>query len=169
MEDYVNYCSEMGLLPDRRKWLRVVPCGKTYELNAKWNMYYQPTDRGYSPFHYLGIYTGKAVRLAGTVAAVYDSEEDVDGAMALKFVEGADRPEYRERIRGMVLDTKASVGWDLTSGMRFFCADPFALTEYQKKSPGGIQGARYLDVSEPAQLSATDGELAERLRMLSWE
>ena len=38
VEDFRDYCSEMGFLPDRRKWLRIVPCGDTVTLNARWHV-----------------------------------------------------------------------------------------------------------------------------------
>jgi hypothetical protein len=84
VEDFRAYCSEMNLLPDRRKWLRIVPCGTTFNLNVKWDVYYQPTERSYSPHEYLGTYNQKAVQYVGRVAAIYDNDQ-VGGAMVLKL------------------------------------------------------------------------------------
>ena len=42
IEDYSAYCTDMDLLPDRRKWLRIVPCGTTFDLNKQWNAIINP-------------------------------------------------------------------------------------------------------------------------------
>ena len=170
IEDYAAYCTEMGLLPDRRKLLRIVPCGTTFELNKQWHVYYQPTDRGYSAHDYIGIYNQKSVRLLGRVAAIYDTKIDAADQMQLTLVEGTERPEFRERIAGMVIDSKQKVGWDLTSDTRFFCADQFLPTEFEKTSWGGIQGPRFWDISEQVKKAGgNDSKLAELLRNEKWE
>lgn len=170
VEDYLEYCVDMNLLPDRRKWLRIVPCGATFDLNEKWNVYYHATNRGYSPHEYLGIYYNKAVRLIGRIAAIYDNKADPKGVMELTIVEGtgSDRPEFRERIKLMVAASKAKLGWDVSGDMRFFCVEKFEPTEFKKTSSGGIQGPRFLDVSEQAK-SHSDLELAQLLRNQTWE
>jgi hypothetical protein len=170
VEDYVAYCAEMELLPDRRKWLRIVPCGETFELNQKWNLYYQPTARSYSKHEFIGIYNQKSVRLIGRVAAIYDSKLDAAGKMQLKLSEGIDRPEFRKRIENMVADSKQELGWELDSDYRFFCADRFLPTNFEKTSWGGIQGARFQDISEQVEKADTDDlKLAELLCNQKWE
>ena len=166
--DFRAYCSEMNLLPDRRKWLRIVPCGTTFNLNVEWNVYYQPTERSYSAHEYLGIYNQKAVRYVGKVAAVYDNDT-VNGAMVLKLVEGFGKQEFEQRINGMVQATKAKVGWDVSSDTRFFCVEKFAATSFVKKSSGGIMGPRFWDITKNVKPGITDAEIAEALRQQSWE
>jgi hypothetical protein len=39
VDDYLLYCKDMQLLPDRPSLLRIVPCGRTIDLNAKWGVY----------------------------------------------------------------------------------------------------------------------------------
>ena len=92
-------------------------------------MFCQATDRGYSRHDYLGIYTQKSVQLLGKIVATYDSEADEHGQMQIKLFDGEDRPEFRQRISRMAVETKEQVGWDLESGTRFFCADKFLPTE----------------------------------------
>jgi len=169
-EDYVAYCSEMGLLPDRRKWLRIVPCGVTLNLNARHRVYYQASDRGYSPHSYLGIYNNKAVRMIGEIAAVYDSEASEEEVLNLSLVEGADRAEFRKRIEAMISDSESEIGWDhLRGGHRFFCVETFAPTYFEKRSWGGIQGPRFWDISDMAESSTNLQELADHLRNAHWE
>ncbi len=170
VEDYAAYCSDMNLLPDRRKWLRIVPCGDTFTLNQQWHVYYQPTERSYSNHDFIGIYTNKAVRLVGHVAAIYDNKTDENGVMQLTLFSGADRPEFRQRIIGIIADSLTEIGWDLKSDNRFFCAEAFIPTFFAKTSSGGIQGPRFWDVS--AQVEKADNndiELAGLLRNVTWE
>lgn len=170
VEDYSAYCTEMGLLPDRRKLLRIVPCGTTFDLNKQWHLYYQPTDRSYSAHEYIGIYNQKAVRLIGKVSAIYDNQTNAIGQMQLTLFTGEDRPEFRNRIEGMVTDSKQKVGWDMSSGTRFFCAVELLPTDFKKTSPGGIMGPRFQDISEQVGKTGSDDlKLAELLRHEEWD
>ena len=169
VEDFRVYCSDMDLLPDRRKWLRIVPCGNTVALNEKWDMYYDSSSKGYSRHEYIGIYNQKAVRYVGKVVAVYDNEDDASGGMRLIPVEGAANALFEGRIVQMVADTKAQVGWDVSSEMRFFCVEKFIPTEFIKISPGGIMGKRLWDVTDYVKPGMTDVEFAEVLRHHDWE
>ena len=168
IEDYKAYCSDMELLPDRRKLLRIVPCGKTFDLNEKWHVYYQPTDRSYSNHEYIGIYNQKSVRLVGKVAAIYDNYIDKAGKMQLKLFSGEDRSEFHERIIGMVDDSKQKVGWEIDSDTRFFCVDKFQHTNFEKISSGGIQGPRFWDISDFVKNAPSDFELANLLCKQRW-
>ena len=168
-DDFQVYCSDMNLLPDRRKWLRIVPCGDTLQINLKWGVYYQPTARGYSKHDYLGIYHWKVVRGVGRIVAAYDNGDDGSGGMALRLAEGTGNTNFEICIRGMVQDTKTQVGWDVSRGHRFFCVESFAATDFKKTSSGGIQGARFWDVTSYVKPGLTDTELAGTLREQVWE
>src|ERR1017187_2680253 len=94
------------------------------------------------------------------------------GAVALASLtlfSGTDRPEFRQRIIGMIADSKSEIGWDLESDYRFFCAEEFIPTHFEKTSSGGIQGPRFWDISEQAELANNDSEIAARLRNVTWE
>ena len=169
VEDYAAYCADMNLLPDRRKWMRIVPCGETFALNQQWHVYYQPTERSYSNHDFIGIYTQKAVRLVGHVAAIYDNKTDDNGVMQMTLFSGTDRPEFRQRIIGIIADSKTEVGWDLESDYRFFCAEEFVPTLFEKTSSGGIQGPRFWDISAQAEKAINDAALAGLLRKVTWE
>lgn len=169
IEDYAAYCVDMNLLPDRRKLLRIVPCGTTFPLNQQWHVYYQPTERSYSAHDYIGIYNEKAVRLVGHVAAVYDNKTDEHGNMQLMLVCGTDRPNFRDRVQGMITDSHNKIGWDLRSDHRFFCVEEFMPTFFEKTSWGGIQGPRFWDISAQVAQAKNDSELAVLLRDAKWE
>ena len=161
IEDYAAYCTEMGLLltgantfkPDSFR------AGILFKLNERWHVYYQLTERGYSNHNYIGIYNRKAVRLVGHIAAIFDNMTNDKGEMQLTLVSGTDRPYFHERIKGMIADTKTEVGWDLDSDVRFFCAEQFVPTHFEKTTSGGIQGPRFWDISAQAEKTNNDGEL----------
>lgn len=167
VDDYLLYCDEVGLLPDRRSWMRIVPCGQTIDLNAKWGVYFQPTDRGYSDHEFIGVYQNKAVRYVGKVLCVFDyisTDPEPNGLV----VTGECDSGCRRRIEGMVRDAKANPGWDISSGYRFFCVEKFWPTDFRKVSSGGIQGARFYNVS-PFVVETTSAEvLANTLRQQTW-
>ena len=169
IEDYAAYCTETDLLPDRREWLRIVPCGTTYDLNKQWHVYYQPAERSYSAHNYIGIYKQKAVRLLGRVAATYDRKVAANGQIELTFINGTDTPMFRQRIEGMVVDSNQKLGWDLKNDTRFFCANELLSTDFVKTSWGGIQGARFWDISEQVKEAATDEKLAALLCQQQWK
>lgn len=165
VEDFRSYCSDMELLPDNRRWLRIVPCGKSKELNKKWNLYYQPTYRSYRSHEYIGIYYDKSVRHIGKIVATYD----IDQSGSLVCVEGNDEERFHERIRNMIKETKEQIGWNVDAGHRFFCVDQLENTHFEKTSYGGIQGPRFWDISKILKKDITDKELAERLSEETWK
>ena len=167
VDDFRAYCSETNLLPDRRKWLRIVPCGDTIDLNARWHVYYQPTERGYSPHEYIGIYNQKVVRYIGRIAAVYDNEQG-NGTMKLKQMDGTVNLEFEKRITGIVQETKAKIGWDVSHDTRFFCVEQFVPARFVKTSPHGIQGPRFWDITAQAKSNLTDIEVATALSQQTW-
>ena len=169
VEDFRLYCSDMDLLPDRRTWLRIVACGNTLALNAKWSMYYRQAYENYSPHEYLGLYNQKAVRYVGKIVATYDNEDDGNGGMKLNLVKGTANQAFEDRIVHMVEETEEEVGWDVSSGLRFFCVDEFIPTFFEKTSPRGIMGRRFWDVTEYVNPGMTDSEFAEVLRQHTWE
>jgi hypothetical protein len=168
VEDFLLYCSDMQLLPDRRSWMRIVPCGQTLSLNAKWAVYYQPVDRGYSKHEFVGIYQQKAVRYVGKITCVFDYVS-TDAAPFGTAILGACDANCLRRIQGIAAETKINPGWDISSGYRFFCVDKFVPTDFRKISPGGIQGARFYDVSDLVKGATPIDELAGTLRDKTWE
>ena len=67
-KDFYYYCSSMGLI---KNVFRIVPCNKSFELNEKYHLYFQPESRGYSNHRFTGIYTAKEVKYIGKVNKVF--------------------------------------------------------------------------------------------------
>ena len=168
IEDYELFCNDTGLLPDRRKWMRIVHCGQTIELNEKYSLYYQPSTRGYSKHQYVGIYNQKAVRFIGKTATVIDCSY-VNNQLQKNYVDGDVSNQFDDKIIGMINESMETLGWDIATGLRFFCFDNVYQTFYEKTSPYGIYGARFHDVSEYTSENSSAAYLAKVLESKTWE
>ena len=80
-KDFYYYCSSMGLI---KNVFRIVPCNKSFELNKKYHLYFQPESRGYSNHQFTGIYTAKEVKYIGKVNKVFLAEPTEEGKLITK-------------------------------------------------------------------------------------
>ncbi len=167
VDDFIAYCDDMDLLPDRRALMRVVPCSQSFAQNRAYGIYYHPTSRGYTKQQFIGVYRDKSVRLLGEVKAVFDCT--YNGVLSKTPVNGASTNEFDDKIIAIIRDTQRDVGWDISCGHRFFCCGEFVETDYRKVSPYGIQGARVHDVSMFLGEAKTLAGLADLLRRKTWE
>ena len=168
VDDFIAYCDDMDLLPDRRALMRIVPCSQSFVQNRAYGIYYHPTSRGYTKQQFIGVYRDKSVQLLGEVKSVFDCTL-AGGVLSKTHVSGADSDEFDANIVAMIRDTQTQVGWDISSGHRFFCCGEFVATDYRKVSPYGIQGARVHDVTTFLNEGKTLSGLAELLRSKTWE
>ncbi|WP_346795901.1 hypothetical protein R5M92_10605 [Halomonas sp. Bachu 37] len=136
VDDYVEYCNDVGLFDQSPYLMRIVPCGQSYELNETYGIYFQPVSRGYTPHRYVGIYRNKRVSALWEVESVFDVSVS-EGAIAKRLVKGRETDEYDERLKAIIADAETHCGYHIAQGYRFFCGRPVA-TNYRKTSPGGI-------------------------------
>lgn len=172
IEDYVSYCNETDLIDSSKYRLRIVPCGNSFDINKKHQIYFHPSDRGYSKHAYLGIYKHKAVRLIWKIEAVYDVTFD-GVTLSKELIEGFEIANIDERLIGMIQDAREECGYEIGSNHRFFCATEIAETEYIKESKGGIQGSRLHDLKKELNELDLDKssiqEIADHLSKSRWE
>lgn len=166
-DDYKAYCNDIGLFDQSRHLMRIVPCGQSLDINLKHGIYFHPSDRGYTRHRYIGIYKDKAVQAIWSLDCVFDAE--YDGQQIKKeLIEGRDTNEYDNSIIEIIRDAKTECGWEIESGHRFFCGKP-ARTNYIKASPGGIMGARFVNLKELIGDFSDTSEVARKLMDLQWE
>ena len=72
IDDYVEYCNDMGLFDQSRQLMRIVPCGTSLGINKKHGIYFHPSDRGYTEHRFLGIYKDKTVQAIWEIDSVFD-------------------------------------------------------------------------------------------------
>ncbi len=166
-DDYVAYCNDTGLFDQSAYLMRIVPCGKSLEINRQYGIYFQPSDRGYTKHSFVGIYANKAVQSLWEIDSVFDVEL-TDGSLGKKLIQGRDTDEYDENIKSIVTAAKRECGYEVASGHRFFCGKPEG-TDFRKDSPGGIQGARFVNLKELLDEIPDVATIAQRLQNETWK
>jgi hypothetical protein len=168
IEDYVEYCNDTGLFDQSRHLMRIVPCGNSADLNRKYGIYFHPSDRGYTKHSYVGVYARKQVQCLWEIDSVFDIEFD-GKHLTRTLVQGRDTDEYDGRIKDIIAEAKVVCGYEVESGHRFFCGRAARDTRFVKVSPGGIQGARFVNLKEIVGTFEGDADLAQKLRKKTWE
>lgn len=166
-DDYEEYCNETGLFDQSKHLMRIVPCGKSFEINNKYGIYFHPIDRGYTKHSYIGIYKNKVVQCLWKLESVFDVEL-VDGNLQKTLIEGRSTNEFDKKIEGIIRDAKEECGYEIQSGHRFFCGTPLP-TQFIKTSPGGIQGARIINLKELLGDFNDADDIAHKLKNTYWE
>lgn len=167
VDDYVEYCNDTELFDQSKFLLRIVPCGKSIDINKKYGVYFQPSDRGYTKHSYVGIYANKSVQYIWAIDSVFEVEFD-NKKLEKTLIQGRDTHEYDTTLMDIIKDAKDICGWKVEHGHRFFCGKPIQ-TDYKKSSSGGIQGARLINLKEKVGEFADVNELADKLKTRQWE
>ncbi len=165
--DYIEYCNDSRLFDQSHELMRIVPCGQSIEVNQSHGIYFQPSDRGYTNHRFVGIYSQRAVRAILEVKSVFDVE--LKGSNLKKeLVEGENTDAYNDSIRAIITDAKTRCDYDIENGHRFFCGKMVS-TSYQKVSPGGIQGARFVNLRDILGPHGDLEDIASKLTRATWE
>jgi hypothetical protein len=167
VEDYLEYCNDANLFNQTPFLLRIVPCGQSAAINRKYGLYFQPADRGYTEHAFVGIYVDKAVRSIVEIESVFDVTL-ANGVLRKVCVQGLQTDKYDGAITDIIPAALAECGYEISTGNRFFCGR-LADTNYRKVSPGGIQGARFVDLRDVVGKMSGLEDLASRLREKTWE
>lgn len=170
--DYASFCSETKLLPRDACILFAPGCGRSFEDNLKYRLYYCPAAWSRREAAYLGIYANRAVRAIGRIAKVVACEVDADSGTVTELPgAGSLSPDERHRILAASQSALANNGWDLgRTPHKFYLCDRLEPTEFRKESPGGMRGHRYFDLEEilGGAIPESVGELAQLLRRPVW-
>lgn len=167
IEDYIEYCNDARLFDQARYLLRIVPCGQSININKKHGIYFHPSDRGYTPHAYVGIYANKSVQAILSVESVFDIE--LTGTHLTKtFVAGESTNKFDTRLHDIVQDAKNICGYEVATGHRFFCGSVVD-TDFRKSSSGGIFGARLVNLSDLLGEFTGAQDIANRLRAIQWQ
>jgi hypothetical protein len=166
-QDYVEYCNDARLFDQSRFLLRIVPCGESVEINKRYGIYFHPSDRGYTRHAFVGIYANKTVQALMKIESVFDVDL-TDGRLTKTLVEGEATSRFDSQLRNIISDARQSCGYEVTTGHRFFCGT-VVLTDFRKSSPGGIQGARFVNLRDLLGGLGDTTDIAERLRSMEWQ
>ena len=173
-KDFYYYCSLMNLI---KNVFRIVPCNKSFELNEKYHLYFQPESRGYSNHQFTGIYTAKEVRYIGKVNKVFLAELTEEGTLITKKISGNGKitNEEKNRIINTIREFPEIYGYgDISKGHIFFLFDDndFCPTEFKKTSKYGLLGSRLFDLKVDLEIENVEKlstlEIAEKLNDITW-
>jgi hypothetical protein len=167
VEDYLEYCNDADLFNQTPFLLRIVPCGQSASINRKYGLYFQPADRRYTEHAYVGIYADKAVRSIMEIESVFDVTF-ANGVLRKVLIQGVKTDKYDDAITNIIPAALTECGYEIATDNRFFCGR-LVETHYRKASPGGIQGARFVDLRDVAGAICSLEDLAARLRDETWK
>ena len=173
-KDFYYYCSSMDLI---KNVFRIVPCNKSFELNEKYHLYFQPESRGYSNHQFTGIYTAKEVKYIGKVNKVFLAELTEEGKLTTEKIsgEGEITAEEENRIISTIKEFPEIYGYgDISKGHIFFLFDDndFCPTKFKKTSKYGLLGSRLFDLKVNLEIENVEKlstlEIAEKLNDITW-
>lgn len=163
-ELFESYCLNMGLMPQSNHVLRAMACGQSFDLNVKYQFYFDLANRGYSKFNYLGIYKWKSVRYIGKVQNVIVANWDEEKGLKIISFRIEPAEEQKERLVSAIKESIDN-DWYIQKDHRFFLLEDFVETDFKKTSPGGIFRVRYFNLEDHCK-TVPNGmkELAELLK-----
>ena len=173
-KDFYYYCSSMDLI---KNVFRIVPCNKSFKLNEKYHLYFQPESRGYSNHQFTGIYTAKEVKYIGKVNKVFLAELTKEGKLITEKIsgEGEITAEEENRIISTIKEFPEIYGYgDISKGHIFFLFDDndFCPTKFKKTSKYGLLGSRLFDLKVDLEIENAEKlstlEIAEKLNDITW-
>lgn len=169
IDDYEDYCFQSSLIDESEDWMRAVTCGMTLDENFKYNLYYDPADRGYSRHGYIGIYANKCIRGVGKIVNIVTADL-IDGKLHIYESTNPVDNDVKDRIILSINDAYEKREWVIDSGHKFFIVDKFHETSFQKRSNMPLRGTKFFNLAELLEkdkLPATD-IIALELNNFSW-
>lgn len=145
--------------------MMMVPCGQTIEDNRLYRLYYCSSSRRNT--RYLGLYENRSIRDIGEIKKRVKCHVDLE---ANTVIPDDLEPSEKQRILYAAQAAK-NRGWDISHDHKFYICDEIVPTDFRKRSAGGIQGHRYLDLGPyfgDGDLPGVE-EIADRLRSESWD
>lgn len=168
--DFENYCHQSALMPIHKDILRAMACGQSFDLNVKYQFYFDLATRGYSDFKYLGIYKNKAVQFIGLVENNIVADFEYETGLDIKWSEHDVTQEQKKRLEEAIHESMES-DWYINKNHRFFLLKDFTPTNFEKTSPGGIFRVRFFDLADYLGEKLPDDikEIAKALENKTWE
>lgn len=149
--DFEKYLADEDLLPTWTGSLVIIPMGGSLEVNKKYCCYSCPSQkRGYTHARakYLGFYSQKKIDYVAEIDAVLDLKSRDKESWELKWNNsGQDEKTLKARAEAIIdkPDYYAKNDFAQRGGvLLFLLSDLRTDINFQKTSPGGIMGRRYM-------------------------
>jgi hypothetical protein len=173
IDDFEDFCSSNGLLPDNSPRMLVIACGWTLHHNFERSVYYDPDDRGYSRCTHMGIYKDKRVQGIGKIENIITAHIKNNNLIVTNTTNGVATDLQKQNILDIVNDAKVDLGWNISEGHKFFCVDKFYKTKFWKNTPNGLFGRRYFDINDYVGCNSDNtletSDYAEKLKTVDWD
>jgi len=164
VDDYESYCIECSLITNNDSRMRVVACGWTSELNFRYNLYFDPIERGYSAHKFFGIYKEKKVIGVGKLENVIFANLIDDNELNILECTSPVTMLQKENIIGVIRSVQNENNWDISQNHKFFCVDKFYKTNFVKETKYPIQRSKFFDLKELLEINEIpDTETIARL------
>ncbi len=171
INDFADFASNSALIPQDEFRMRVVTCGLTLNENFKYNVYYDPADRGYSPHSYMGIYHRKSVKGVGKILNIITADLDMNENLIIySTTNGEPTEEMKSNIIQAIKTAMKVRNWNISRFHKFYCVDQFFPIDFRKSSKYPLQGTKYFNFLErfPNGILSTS-DLAKFLDGKTWE
>ena len=165
-DGYREQCDELNLFEESRPLLRIVPCGRNLWIYKKFGIYFQPSDRGYSPRGLVGLYADRKVQAILDVQGVFDVDL-VQGRVTRRIHQGDDTGRFDAGIRQIIEEARVSCGCEIATGTRFFCGEAFE-TDFRKSSSGGVLRTVFVNLCRLVGSFTDAGDVASKLSGREW-
>jgi hypothetical protein len=172
IDDFEEYCSSENLLDADRRMLFVPPCGKSFDINIEYNLYFCPSNWTRRSTRYLGIYKERAVHYIGEISQIIHVEQEDENV--LHFFNGAREPinineEIKNRILNASRSARTSRDWNIMNGHKFFICTNMQATNFIESTPNGIMGHRYFDLGKYMTDFSNAEAVAKNLNGIHWK
>ena len=170
LRDYHEYCFASGLIRDDWKWMRIRLTGVSFDVNMKYNLYYDSVPNGFSGHAYLGLYNQKSVRAIGKICAIAVAYLR-EGELIVEEEQGAVTPGMKVRVLE-AMDMAREQGHPIhTMKLRYFFVETFYETDFRKESKGALMGTKFFDLCEILQIKTLPdtAAIAAALQTECWQ
>lgn len=172
IDDFEDFCSGEQLLDQDRLSIFAPPCGKSFNINIEYMLYFCHLNWSRRNTKYLGIYKDRAIRYIGEIKNIVhvDMKEsgDVDFQNQSDTSALVDQ-SIKDRILKAAEAAKALNDWGILHKHKFYLCDRLLCTNFMKSTPNGIMGHRYFNVRDYLRDYSSLEKIAEGLNGLTWE
>jgi hypothetical protein len=147
IEDFQDFCISENLISKDNLIMRMPLSGKSFEVNLKSSLYFDPAERGYSQHSFIGLYKEKAIRAIGRLENIIIADL-IGDKLQIKESTNEITTEHEQKLRNSVVLAHEINGWNIAQGHKFYIVDKFIEIEFKKESPRAPFGTRYFDLNE---------------------
>lgn len=167
INDYRDFCSSAGLIPDDEYLMRLVLANKSMDENFKFDIYYD--NKGFREHKYIGLYGDKSIRGIGEIINIISADLE-NNKIIVHHSRKAVSDEQKNKIKELIAYVMANKGWDISHGSMFFLVEKFEPTDFKKITKNAPWGNLFFDlrnVLKTDDLPDTKS-IAELLKLRVW-